>query len=137
MRPPLFLVLCGLAGSFGLVQVTSPATAIAQVSVPANAATGSRTVVVQTGSEQASLVNGFAVTGTPFLSSISPGSGTKGQALLVAINSVFTSFLQGVTQGNFGAGISVGGAAEGGFGPVTVTGPTTATAQLEQRSELV
>jgi len=30
----------------------------------------------------------------------------------------------------FGAGISVGGAAEGALGPVTVTSATTATAQL-------
>jgi len=120
----------GIGGGFGLVQVTSPTTALAQVSVPANAATGLRTVVVQTDAEQTSSFNAFAVTGAAFLSSITPNSARMGQSPVVTINGVFTSFAQGVTQANFGAGISVGGAAEGTFGPVTVTGPTTATAQL-------
>jgi hypothetical protein len=117
-------------GTLGPVQVTNPTTAIAQVAVPASAVTGSRTVVVQTGSEQASLFNGFFVKGTPYLSSVSPSTGQKGQTLSVTIQANFTNFQQGVTQATFGPGISVGGAAQGAAGPVTVTGPMTATAQL-------
>src|SRR5262249_17227837 len=48
----------------------------------------------------------------------------------VTITGQYTNFVQGATQANFGAGISVGGAAEGTLGTVTVTSPTTATAQL-------
>jgi RHS repeat-associated protein/uncharacterized repeat protein (TIGR01451 family) len=120
----------GPAGAPGLVQVTSPTTATASVSVSSSAATGARTVVLQTGAEQASIIGGFMVEGAPFLSSITPASGSTGQVLSVTIVGHFTNFQQGVTQANFGAGISVGGAAEGSFGPVTVMGPTTATAQI-------
>jgi hypothetical protein len=85
---------------------------------------------VQTGTEDPSLANGFVVKGTPFLSSISPNSAQKGQAISVTIQGVYTSFQQGVTTANFGSGISVGGSALGASGPVTVTGAGTATAQL-------
>ncbi|HZR29627.1 MAG TPA: RHS repeat-associated core domain-containing protein [Terriglobales bacterium] len=118
------------AGASGLVQVTSPTVATATISISSPAATGARTVFVQTGAEQVSLIGGFTVEGTPFLSAINPNSGSQGQTLTVAITGHFTNFQQGVSQANFGAGISVGGAAEGSFGPVTVTGPTTATAQI-------
>src|SRR6202158_1025985 len=120
----------GPASGYGPVQVTSATTATAQVSVPNNAVVGSRTVVVQTGSEQANLVSGFVVHGTPVLSSLTPSSGQKGQTLVVTIHGTATNFQQGVSQANFGAGISVGGALAGGFGPISVTGPTTATAQI-------
>src|SRR5207244_2599590 len=40
------------------------------------------------------------------------------------------NFVQGATQASFGAGISVGGAAAGTLGPVTVLNSTTATASL-------
>ncbi len=120
----------GIAGAPGVVQVTSPTTATAQISVPATSDTGNRTVVVTTGSEDVSLVNGFAVKRTPYLISVSPASGQKGQALAVVIQAGFTNFQQGITQATFGAGISVGGNASGSAGPITVTSPTTATAQL-------
>ncbi|HXN52696.1 MAG TPA: RHS repeat-associated core domain-containing protein [Candidatus Acidoferrum sp.] len=120
----------GPASGYGPVQVTSATTATAQVSVPNNAVVGSRTVVVQTGSEQANLVSGFVVHGTPVLSSLTPSSAQKGQTLVVTIHGTATNFQQGVSQANFGAGISVGGALAGGFGPISVTGPTTATAQI-------
>ena len=60
-----------IAGAAGPVQVTSATTAVAQISVPSNAPLGSRTVTAITGSEQASLANGFAVIGTPALVSSS------------------------------------------------------------------
>src|ERR1700687_280160 len=69
----------GPASGYGPVQVTSATTATAQVSVPNNAVVGSRTVVVQTGSEQANLVSGFVVHGTPVLSSLTTSSAQKRQ----------------------------------------------------------
>ena len=120
----------GLSGAFGPVQVTSTTTAIAQLSVAGNASPGLRTVAARTGSEEASLIDGFAVNGSPFLSSLSPSFSQPGQSLLVAITGVFTNFRQGTTQATFGPGISVGGAPQGGPGPVFVTDSFTATAQL-------
>ena len=118
------------AGTFGSVNVTSTTTATAQVSVAAAAALGGRTVLVRTGTEQASLANGFTVTGPPAISSISPGQGQKGTTLTVIITGIFTHFSQGVSSANFGAGISVGGAAEGAFGTITVNSATSATASI-------
>jgi hypothetical protein len=62
--------------------------------------------------------------------SIAPITGSPGQALAVTITGQYTNFLQGSTRANFGAGISVGGAAAGTNGPVTVTSGTSATAQI-------
>src|SRR5262245_11576727 len=59
-----------------------------------------------------------------------PGSVAQGATANVAITGVFTSFSQGSTTASFGPGVSVGGAAPGAFGPVTVDGPTGATAQI-------
>src|SRR5262249_28186947 len=120
----------GIAGSPGPVQVTSSTTAIAQISVPASASPGSRAVIVRTGSEQASLLNGFTVNGTPVLTSLTPSSAQKGLTLTVTIQADSTNFKQGIPQATFGPGISVGGAAKGAMGPVTVVGPTTATVQI-------
>jgi RHS repeat-associated protein len=64
------------------------------------------------------------------ISSITPNSGQAGQTLPVSITGLYTNFVQGSTQASFGPGISVGGASLGAFGPVTVTAPTSATAQL-------
>ncbi|MBI1790799.1 MAG: hypothetical protein HYR60_24995, partial [Acidobacteria bacterium] len=120
----------GIAGDFGPVTVTGPTTAIAQLSILPSALPSPRSVTAQTGSEQASLTNGFTVLGIPTISSVSPSSAQQGQNPSVTITGVFTNFVQGVTQASFGAGISVGGGAAGGFGPVTVNSPTSATAQL-------
>jgi len=62
--------------------------------------------------------------------SLSPALALAGQTMSVLLVGQYTSFVQGVTQANFGAGISVGGAAEGASGPVTVTTPTTLTAAI-------
>ena len=89
-------------------------------------------------------ISGTASDGTTFASSnkasltinppaaitqVSPAVGQAGQVLLVAISGQFTNYVQGSTQASFGAD-SVGGAPAGGFGPVNVTSPTTANAQL-------
>src|SRR5262249_53217326 len=69
--------------------------------------------------------------GSPVILSVNPASAQQGQAnLAVTTTGQYTNFVQGVTQATFGPDISVGGAAEGTLGPVTVTSPTTATAQL-------
>ena len=62
--------------------------------------------------------------------SVSPARALAGQTMSVLLVGQYTNFVQGVTQANFGAGISVGGAAEGASGPVTVTTATTLTAQI-------
>jgi len=48
----------------------------------------------------------------------------------VAITGSYTHFAQGTTVASFGPGIAVGGGTVGQAGPVTVTGATTATAEI-------
>src|SRR6266850_4071733 len=64
------------------------------------------------------------------LVSITPNRGQQGQTITVAITARDTQFVPGVTEAKFGDGISVGGGDEGDFGPLTVTSPTRATAQI-------
>jgi hypothetical protein len=67
---------------------------------------------------------------TPRILSVSPDSAAPGQTRTVTLVTRFTHFVQGTTQANFGPGVSVGGAAAGTLGPVTVVDATTATAQV-------
>jgi hypothetical protein len=67
----------------------------------------------------------------PGLSNVSPFAGLQGQSFNVSITGQNTNFVQGQTLAAFGAGISVGGAAAGQFGPVTVVSPTQATVQVQ------
>src|SRR2546425_6805447 len=64
------------------------------------------------------------------LVSMTPNRGQQGQTITVTIVAQDTQFIPGVTEAKFGDGISVGGGDEGDFGPVTVTSPTAATAQI-------
>ncbi len=64
------------------------------------------------------------------LIAVTPQTGQPGQTISVTITGVGTNFVQGSTQATFGEGISVGGASPGTFGPVTVSSPTTAIANL-------
>src|SRR5437879_362507 len=90
-------------------------------------------------------LSGTPSLGTPFASSntaslpinppaaitlLNPASGGSGQSLAVSITGQYTNYVNGATRANFGAGISVGGVAQGAYGPVIVTSPTTATANL-------
>ena len=68
--------------------------------------------------------------------SFSPESAGVGQQVSVSILGQYTNFVQGSTKANFGPGISVGGAAEGAYGPVTVINSTSATAQLTVNPQL-
>ena len=114
----------------GTVMVANSTTLTAQLTISDSAATGPRTVTVTTGSEIVSALNAFTVNPGTIISSLSPGGAYQNQTVSVAITGQLTNFVQGTTQASFGAGISVGGAPEGGFGPVTVAGPTAATAQI-------
>lgn len=121
----------GAVGVAGPVTVVSGTSATAQIAIEPTALAGPRTVTVTTGSEKATLADGFTVTpGTPILSSVSPDSGQQGQSLPVTITGQFTNFVQGATQAAFGAGIGVGGSQPGQPGTVTVVNATTASAQL-------
>lgn len=66
----------------------------------------------------------------PRILSISPDSGTPGQTRTITIVTRYTNFAAGATQASFGPGVSVGGAAAGATGPVTVVDATTLTAQV-------
>ena len=61
---------------------------------------------------------------------LSPASGHQGDTVIVQITGTDANFVQDNTQASFGPGISVGGAAEGQFGPVTVISPTLARASV-------
>jgi RHS repeat-associated protein len=100
------------------------------VSITSSSALGPTNMTVTTGTEVASLANGFTVTPPPSIT-VSPNSGQQGQQnLSVNITGQFTHFAQGTSIASFGDGISVGGAPLGRFGSVTVTSPTSAMAQL-------
>lgn len=64
------------------------------------------------------------------IQSLSPSTANAGLRLKVSITGSYTHFVQGTTQASFGPGISVGGAAAGQPGLVTVTSPTAATAEI-------
>ena len=68
--------------------------------------------------------------GNPQITIINPNVGVPNSTVPVSITGEFTNFVNGTTQARFGAGISVNGGAQGDFGVVTVTGPTTANATL-------
>jgi hypothetical protein len=124
------MVGSGIVGNFGPVTVTSSTTATAQITIIGSALPASRTVTAQTGSEVASLANGFTVLGIPAIISVNPPAAHQGQIGTVTITGQFTHFVQGTTQVSFGSGVSVGGGAVGGFGPVTVNSPASITASI-------
>jgi len=97
---------------------------------PTTAGTSNFTIQV-TDTNSATAAAQFALTINLALTiSVTPNSGNAGLSLQVAITGTNTNFVQGVTQASFGPGISVGGAAAGEFGPVTVTDATDATAEI-------
>jgi RHS repeat-associated protein len=117
-----------VVGSTRRISFTIPAAIV--VSLPTTyavsvAGTTSDGTAFSSGNTAALTVNPSAS-----ISSVTPDSGQAGQTLPVSIAGLYTNFVQGSTQASFGPGISVGGASPAAFGPVTVTTPTTATAQL-------
>lgn len=117
--------------STGAVIVNSPTSLQVPVTVTAGATPGARSVTVTTNGEVATLAAALTVnSGLPAITVIDPNVGVPNSTLPVTITGNFTHFTTGNTQASFGDGISVGGAAQGAFGPVTVNSATSATATL-------
>jgi hypothetical protein len=66
----------------------------------------------------------------PRILSLTPDVVARGVTASVTITGEFTDFEQGVTRASFGPGTSVAGGAEGDFGLVTVTSPTSAVTRV-------
>jgi hypothetical protein len=85
---------------------------------------------------RAEMVKAFIVSGEyrsrfgPQAVTLLPASAQVGKTVTVNINGQFTSFIKKVTRARFGDGVSVGGAAAGDFGPVSVIDKTHATAEV-------
>ncbi len=84
--------------------------------------------------EGGSIQSGSSFTATiypgPSITSITPPVVQPGQQVSVDVEAANANFVQGTTTANFGAGISVGGAASGASGPVTVNGNNSITASI-------
>lgn len=106
--------------------VTSPTSLTANISVKADAAPGPRTVTIVSGSEIVSLTDGITVIGStpsPGLLSVNPNSGQQGQSSLnIVVAGQSTSFTQGLSSVNFGAGVTVNS--------VSVASATSLTANI-------
>src|SRR6185436_18011046 len=102
------------------VTVGNATSLTAQLTIPATAAVGSRTLTVTTGGEVVTLNNGFTVQpGIPVLTTANPNSGQQGDAVTVSITGQFTGFVQGTTQVSLGDGVAVNS--------VTVSGSSSLT----------
>ena len=110
--------------TFGPLEILSPTTARATLTIAPGATVGARTVDVN-GVEPVSQANAFAVTGAPLILSASPNSGLQNQTLDVLITGSNTNFNAGSTV-SFGPGIAVNG--------VTFNGPTSLTANISIQS---
>ncbi len=123
----------GIVTNFVTVNSTTQLTA--NITIPSNAAVGNTYVSVTYNSQTLTLNNAFAVTpGTPVITQINPNIGTPGNSVTVTVVGQYTNWVNGTTVANFGPGISVGGAAAGTAGPVTVNSPTNLTAALTIQS---
>jgi Bacterial Ig-like domain len=115
----------------GTVTVNGPTQASVPITIANGTAAGPRSVTVTTGTEVVTLTNGFNVqAGTPAITLISPNFGVPNSLVTVALTGQFTSWVNGTTTASFGPNISVGGAAAGAAGPITVSSTTTASASL-------
>lgn len=74
--------------------------------------------------------SGLTIVPPASIAAITPSEIPVGQVASVSLTGSYTNFLHGITLASFGPGIAVGGAPEGGWGPVTVTSPTTAVARI-------
>ena len=115
----------------GTVTVNGPTALQVPLTVTPGAAAGARSLTVTTNSETETMNSAFTVQpGLPAISILSPNVGVPNSTTTVTITGLFTHFVGGTTQANFGAGIAVNGGAEGGFGTVAVNSATSATATL-------
>ena len=109
--------------------VSGPTSASAQIVISPTAPVGVQAVTLTTSAE---VDTGFftVVAGTPAIALIAPNVIDPTQTEIVTVTGAFTNWINGTTTANFGPQISVGGATAGTFGPVTVSSPTTFTANL-------
>jgi RHS repeat-associated protein len=110
---------------------TATATINAAGLATAGTTAGSTTITATSGTVVGSTT--LTVTSSsavPTILSVVANSGLQGQSLTVTITGQNTHFVNGTTQANFGPGVTVGTGITGGYGPLTVTSSTTATAQL-------
>lgn len=130
--PTLTVTLTPNAGGSPIVVAGSApgASANRQVNftVPANTAPGVYTATVAGSGYVSSNSLQFTVTPPPSFT-LSPTTAATGSTVQVIITPLNTAFPNDTTA-NFGPGISVGGAAEGAFGPVAVQLNGTAIATL-------
>ena len=106
--PQVTTAFFGAGISVGTVTVNGPTLASVPIAIAAGAAAGQRSVIVTTGSESVTLLNGFTVVqGTPTIASIDPNAGQQGLTRNVAITGVFTNWQNTVTSVSYGAGITV------------------------------
>jgi hypothetical protein len=71
---------------------------------------GARNITVKTGTEVATLLSAFIIaspSNAHSISGVTPGLGTQGQTLNVALAATGTHFVQGTTFANFGDGVTV------------------------------
>ena len=102
------------------VTVSNATTAVANITIGAEAVAGTRTVTVTTGAEILQAADAFTVlSSTVELLLISPSSGQQGQSLSVQIAGQNTHFVQDQTSATFGQGVAVSS--------VTINSPTSAT----------
>ena len=117
-------VVFGNGVNVSAITVTSGTTATGVLNIDSSATPGWNTVVVSTGAEVVTQVNGFFVQSvSPILLPVVPGSGQQGQQnLSVAITGQNTHFAQGTTAARFGTGITVVS--------LTINSATSATAVI-------
>ena len=93
----------------GTVAVNGPTSASVPITIDNQAALGARNVTITTGSQIVTAT--FTVlAGIPAVSLINPNNIQPTQSESVAVTGVFTNWINGTTQANFGPGIAVGGA---------------------------
>ena len=112
--------------------VTSPTSAVADITIQPTATLGSRSVSVVTNAETASITGGFTVlAGIPAISTIAPATGTAGSTLNVVVNGAFTTFQQGFSTVAMGDGITVNFVTVNNIGQLTanITIPANAAVQ--------
>jgi len=113
----------------GTVSVNGPTSASVPITIDNVAVTGSRNITITTGSQVATATF-TVIAGVPGVTLINPNTIGPTATESVGVTGAFTDWTGGTTKANFGPGISVGGAAAGTFGPVTVNSATSLTANL-------
>ncbi|HEY5329958.1 MAG TPA: Ig-like domain-containing protein [Acidobacteriaceae bacterium] len=89
--------------------VTDASHANVTVSIPSSTPVGSYNVTLTTGGEVATILGGFSVgSGNGTISNVNPPTGHQGDTnLSVALTGLLTSWVNGTSVANFGAGITV------------------------------